>query len=540
MNAKANLVDRVVAWVNPEAGVRRQRARRQLEFTNALGRHKGADFGRDALRGAKFTTSDVNDELAGDMPNLRDASIELINNSPLAAGIIHTKCASIVGTGLRLRPQIDREALGLTDEQGDAWERTTRREYEMWANNPLYCDATRVQTMAGLQDLALRSTLAAGDVIAILPVVKNTGPYGIKVQMIEGHRLSNPDFKQDTETLRSGIGLDGRGGPEVYHIQDTHPGALLTGLKTTWTPVRAFGRNSGRRNVVHLFNRRRPGQVRGFPDLAPVIEPLKQMERYLDYEVQAAVINAAYTVFIETEDGGALEGLNATEFVDTREKFYNGKDITLKGGTGIGLFPGDKVTFADPARPSTAFDPFVQAVLRQVGVALELPFEVLVKHFTSSYSAAQAALLEAWRFFRNRRHWLATQFCQPVYETWMMEAVATGRISAPGFFDDPLRRAAYCKAAWIGDPMGHIDPSKSAKANEIYVNMGVKTLEEVTIETTGGEWEANHRQSAKEHEAREEAGLLPMPAAPAGGAAPADDTEGEDEDPDAEDREDEQ
>ena len=105
-----------------------------------------------------------------------------------------------------------------------------------------------------------------------------------------------------------------------------------------------------------------------------------------------------------------------------------------------------------------------ETLLRQVGVALELPFELLVKHFTASYSAARAALLDAWRFFRTRRDFMATYFCQPIYTAWMEEAVAIGRVDAPGFFDDPMLRRAYLGAEWMGDGPGSINPKDEAQA----------------------------------------------------------------------------
>ena len=40
-----------------------------------------------------------------------------------------------------------------------------------------------------------------------------------------------------------------------------------------------------------------------------------------------------------------------------------------------------------------------------------------------------------------RREWLADDFCRPCYEVWMSEAVARGRIYAPGFFQNPASRA---------------------------------------------------------------------------------------------------
>lgn len=47
-----------------------------------------------------------------------------------------------------------------------------------------------------------------------------------------------------------------------------------------------------------------------------------------------------------------------------------------------------------------------------------------------------------------RREWLTKDFCRPVYEIWLTEAVARGRIVAPGFLTDPLIRQAYLASEW--------------------------------------------------------------------------------------------
>lgn len=161
--------------------------------------------------------------------------------------------------------------------------------------------------------------------------------------------------------------------------------------------------------------------------------------------------------------------------------------------------PNESIEIADPKRPNQAFDPFVQAVLRQIGVALELPFEILIKHFTASYSAAQAALVEAWKFFSARRRWLAIQFCKPVYDMVISEAVARGILDAPCFFSHPLIREAYLGADWVGPPRGQIDQYKEIRAAEKRIEIGITTLAEETAALTGGDWERKHPQTAKEH-----------------------------------------
>ena len=135
-----------------------------------------------------------------------------------------------------------------------------------------------------------------------------------------------------------------------------------------------------------------------------------------------------------------------------------------------------------------------------MGAALEIPADLLLKSFNSSYSASRAALMEAWKAFRMRRKWFVDDFCTPVYEIWLSEAVARGRISAPGFFADPAIRAAYLGAEWIGPSQGQLDPTKEITAEILAIGEGITTREQATIRLNGGQWDANVDQIARENE----------------------------------------
>jgi len=141
-------------------------------------------------------------------------------------------------------------------------------------------------------------------------------------------------------------------------------------------------------------------------------------------------------------------------------------------------------------------------------MALELPFEVLIKHFTSSYSAARAALEDAWDYFLRRRNWLATQFCQPVYEAVITEAVITGRLSAPGFFSDPLIKKAWLGALWTGDAPNQIDPVKEIEAAKRRVALRISTRSEERARLLGGDLEAIQPQIVKEEKWLRDAGAV--------------------------------
>ena len=94
-----------------------------------------------------------------------------------------------------------------------------------------------------------------------------------------------------------------------------------------------------------------------------------------------------------------------------------------------------------------------------------------------------------------------------MYEAWLEEAVALGRVVAPGFFADPARRRAWCGAQWIGDGPGSIDPQKEVAAAAERIALGISTREKESIEYDGIPWDQKHRQLAKERQMREDDGL---------------------------------
>ena len=153
-----------------------------------------------------------------------------------------------------------------------------------------------------------------------------------------------------------------------------------------------------------------------------------------------------------------------------------------------------------------------------IGMGLGVPRELLLKQFNSSYSASKAALLDAWIHFRVERAWLSLSLCQPVYETWMAEAVFLGRIQAPGFFSDPLLRWAYTRAAWPGDSMGSINPKDEVAAYTAAIDARLMTRERAEWELGGTDWNETFDQKLAEHKRLAANGLLPVPKA--GAAAP--------------------
>lgn len=443
---------------------------------------------------------------------LRARSRDAMRSQPIGRAALMRCRTNIVGTGLMCRPSVDHETLGISEEDADALNVAMRNVFEMWAEEPAECDWEATLDFYGLQSLALLSAMASGDVFALSPQeLRAGGLTELKLQMIEADRISNPHDAPNTPTRHDGIELR-NGVPIGCWIRNTHPGDVSGVTIPQWTYYGYFGAETGRRRVLHVWNdKERPGQVRGAPYLAPILEPLKQMERYGSAELMAAVVSAMLTVFIE-RDKELAEGGDESPLGDAD----SAGNIKLGNAAVIDLLPGEKANMANPARPNVNFDPFFVAWAKQVGAALELPLDELLLHYQSSYSAARAAMLQAWRFYTARRWQLVQQFCQPAYALVIDEAVAMGRLRLPGYAD-PLRRRAYLRAIWIGPARGAMDELKEAQAAGKRIEIGVSNEAIETAAMQGEDWRGVYAQRRIEISRRRADGTYTPP----GGNTPA-------------------
>lgn len=511
------MVDRVVSYFDPVRGAKRAHARAVLAMADE-GYSTAGMTGPN--RGWRPRARDAAADTLPHLSTLRGQSRDLGRNNPIGVGAINTNVDRTVGTGIALQAEPDRQVLNWSDQQAADWKGKLERQFSMWADST-ECDITGYGNFYDNQALVLRSALESGDCFTLLPELDatSTQPYRLRLQILEADRVGNPNNAQDTGAISAGIRFDtARGAPTAAFVYDMHPGANLAqaaGKRYAGQWVEFMGR-SGRRRLLHHFKKLRPGLPRGIPYLAPVIEAIKQLGRYTEAEIAAAVISSFFTVFITSASGQPAPVFTGQDPQAPAAELP--AEINMGAGAVLGLAPGEKPEFADPSRPNPAFDPFVVAILQQIGMALGLPLELLIKRFNSSYSASKAALLDAWVWFRAQRTWLVRSFCQPVYETWMAEAVYTGRVEAPGFFTDPLLRWAYTRANWFGDSMGSINPKDEIEAYTTAIDHSLCTRERAEWELFGTPWGSTYPQKKRERDQLRKDDMLPTPKA--GAAAP--------------------
>ncbi len=510
-----NIFDKVIEVFHPVAALRREEARCRLravkKFLNSGYDEGSASHSKNSMKGWKASSKSPQEDIDRNLYTLRQRSRSLMMSAPIAVSAIKTNRTNIIGMGLKARPTIDREVLGLSVQEAKAWCKKTQREFELWAKSK-HCDSTKINNFYEMQQIVCLSWLMNGDAVALIDYNEKESafmPYGLRIHMIESDKISNPYSSGSYVNLQeinpnnknriyNGVEIDKNGAVTAYYICNTYPQSSLQAEKK-WKRVEAFGKRTGFPNVLMIFESERAEQYRGVPYLSPVIESIKQLTRYSEAEIMAAVINGFFTVFVITQKNPSE--MPFTGIIDEDSKEYNNSSNYGLGPGSINvLAPGEDIKMADPSRPNTNFDAFTTAYAKYIGAALEIPPELLLKQFGASYSASKAALEEAWKAFYMKRTWLVSDFCQPVYEIWLVEAIAKGRIKAPGFFLDSSIREAWCKCAWNGPSQGMLDPLKEVNAAAKRVKLGISTREIETMEMNGGNFDDNAAQLRHESE----------------------------------------
>lgn len=445
------------------------------------------------------------------------------NNNPIAKAIIDRIMTNAVGTQLKLQPKINHKYLKISKDEADDISEKLEIEWDLFSSKEL--DESRRFNFIQICGQLMANMLIGGDVFATTPMKKRKNsfnPYQTCVKMIESSRVSNPYNASDTPERTGGIQLKDN---ELYSIWVTeqHLGdSYIT--KYGWKEVPFFGAKTGRRRVMHLINPNmwRPEQMRGVSYLSIVQTALKKLQNWTESELTRANVQSNMGgAFIELADdfgGRPLFGeknINPLEGAEQRVGFYADNRLRMGEGSILTLLPNDKVTFPPVSAPNAHFESFHQAILNEAGAAT-IPASVIMQVFKSSYSAARAELNEAWTTYLWLRQWLVWDFAQPLYQLFLDEAVALGRLKLKGYFSDPAVQLAWSGVEFIAPKQRHIDEQKAAGAAQKRIEAGISSQRHET-EANGQDFDAvtEQRRRERQQEAEFQKEINPQPMQPA-------------------------
>lgn len=506
--------------------------RRESSILDASGRPMRASASLASYGGAlsAYTAASLTDpSIAAWLPRLESAdsanSLErerissrvhdLVRNDGWASSGVQKLVDSAIGGGWRLSSKPDWFLLGQDRDWAKEFRDRVQSLWAMHANDPRhYIDYERRLDFAGLIALKFRHVCIDGETLSVMRWRERGGMFATCEQVIDPDRLSNPNWRSDTEFLRGGVELDSDGAPFGYHIRSAHPGDYYIGARAAqWNYVQRET-EWGRPVVIHHFEPSRAGETRPVSPLAPVLAKFRMLNRYDMAELQAAILNAIFAAFLESPFSGE-DIVNSMDEVikyqDLREETAKRTGLRVDGVRINMLAPGEKFSMPQATRPAVAFAAFEAACIRNIAGAMGLSYEQLAMDWSkTNYSSARAALVEVWRFIHARRQRFAAGAVMPHYMAWMEEAFDRGLLEsppgAPGFEEAPF---AYLAARWIGPPRGWVDPVKEAQGGQLRMESMVSTLEDECNEQ-GLDYEEVMEQRAQELRDMKEMGL-PIP-----------------------------
>ena len=397
--------------------------------------------------------------------------------------------------------------------------------YRTWSTDEgRYCDSQRLQTIQEMMWLAFRHKLVDNDALAIVHwkperVGMGRARYSTAIQLVDPDRLSNPNLRFDSDTMRGGVEVDEDGAAIAYHIRKAHQGDYWSAAASvTWERI-PRETEWGRAIVVHNFDSDRAGQHRGGAGiLTPVLQRLKMLTRYDGAELDSAIVNAIFAAYIESPyDPEMVESALRSDddfgaYQSERVRFHDDKQLKLTGTRIPILFPGEKINMVQASRPNSNFGDFEKAVLRNVAAGAGLSAQQVSNDWSDvNYSSARGALLEAWKTLSRRRNFFGVGFGQPIAACFVEESFETDPLPLPAGAPPFMQfRTAYSRAKWMGPGRGIIDPVKERQGSILGMDAGLSTLEDEAAELGGLDYRETLAQRAIEVEMFRSLGL-PLP-----------------------------
>lgn len=521
-------IDRMVGYFSPVAQLRRTQARKILRS------YQGAEANR--LTNSKKPKNQAADtELLGPYgaDAMRSWARSLVRDNAYAWNVVDTIVSNVIGDG------ISAQSTHETTEGEDIEDANEIRDktFAEWCE---VCDINGELTFSEIQALVQREIVEAGEVLVRL--IKTSGkeyrgisrPVPLALELIEADRLS---LNHDTFRVRAslndgnrvirGIELDDKGKPIAYWIYPEHPNSPYTTKNQTPERIPA-------NEILHLYRKDRVGQSRGISWFAPIMAPMRDLSTYIDNELQASAVASCYTVFIKSDNPtGSLLTPEGEDTIDN-----NGNQLEhIEPGIITRLSKDEDVSFANPGRPNSAAEPWINLMLRGISAGTGTNYEAIAKDFSkTSYSSSRTSKLEDRPRIKRWQNHVVWHFCQPVWDEFMNAAARQGLDNFPSSTELLDDRRGVSPVEWQLPEQEWVDPAGEQTAAHDSISNYMSTYQD-ELGSRGRSWRSTFYQAAKEKKLRMRLGLLKadeqtaqMMAAQTGAEGPADAVQAEQQD----------
>jgi lambda family phage portal protein len=365
---------------------------------------------------------------------LRMRSRYVVQNNPLAAGVVDTLALDTIGDGPRLQALFDDPAKNAAIEK--AWIR--------------WCRATNL--MRRLR-VAMMAKVTDGEVF-FLKKNRKSQDDAVKLyhQDIETDQVQTVSPGFQSGYFVDGLELDELGLPTTYHVLKRHPGDL-TNMRLHYGPLEHV--RVPARYVIHWFHRYRPGQVRGIPELTPSLNLFESLRRIDKATLTAMEWAAVMSAVLETE--------LAPDDADTAAVGAPWEYWDPDAGVVTTLPAGYKLKQLNPTQPGSTHKEFTGTQVAHAGRPVGMPYNVVTCNSSGyNFSSGRLDHLPYHRRVSIERTDAEEIVMDQFLADWLDEAVMVEDYF--GGFDVPslIEQVPHM---WHWPKMDSIDPQKDAAAD---------------------------------------------------------------------------
>ncbi len=499
---KIGFLDRVIGAFNPGALVRRGQNRLAEFYVNQHIKRAAYKSAETTRLNEHWTSSneDINLILSRELDKMRARSRWLLRNNPHAMGMMNAYISHIVATGLTLQCRVARN-VQTTDPDGypvlesiemDAWNDFVESKFNEWAE---FADArsTLLQPESFIddQELFLRRLIEDGEVFVFLGVDTSLPGVPLRLLFIEPDSLDTSITEHNGNPVIMGVEVDERSfRPLAYHVmQGTTQAGHYAG------PGKTLRIDASR--MLHVFKRLRPKQVRGLPHLAVVMQKFFDLDEWTDAELLGNKIAACFGVIIEMPNTDGTPSVLGAEDPSKVTDSAGNPVSTIEPGMVSFMPEGGKVNVLSPQKPGATFEMFAKYQLKAIGAGTlgGISYPAMTRDTAGqTFAGGRLAQQMDYQSFRPFQDFVARKFCLPIYRQWLLMAIVSRNVIAPGYFDNPRfwEAAEFMPPGWSRG----INPLQDATASIANMEAGITTLAEECA-FNGKDWKRQLRLAGK-------------------------------------------
>lgn len=432
----------------------------------------------------------------------------LAANNPYAAQAKETFVSALVGCGIKPSSLIKDAPL----------KQALQEAFSDWTDQS---DADHLTDFYGQEAIVAGEMFEAGECFVRLRARRDGDGLNVPLQLqllpAEMLPIEHNVNLGSGNVIQMGIEFDAIGRRVAYHFLRQHPYEQITtrinASMTTRVPAS---------EVLHLYKPIRAGQIRGIPHTLSAIAKLALMDQYDDAELERKKTAALFSIFIKRDQP---QQTFIDKVAEDKAKAASGDGtatVDLQPGSSHQLLPGEDIAVAEPADVGNSYEAFQYRTLLAIAAGFGVPYAAMTGDLRqTSYGSIRAGLVEFRRRVEAMQHGVMVfQFCRPVWQRWLNDAVLAGAIPiAPGDF--LKRKAELARVKWITPKWEWIDPQKDLEAEKLAVDNGFKARSDV-IEASGYDPEETDARIAADQARAERLGLKLKADAPQATLKPAD------------------